>query len=214
MNYIMCLCLGYIVGTINPAYLFSLKKGFDIRKKGSGNAGASNAFITMGKEVGILCIFLDIFKSFGIVKLTTYLFIDEPYAFVVTASACILGHIFPWYMKFRGGKGLACMGGSLLAYSPVVFCVALLGGAILAFSIDYICVLPISASIILPVLYGIAKQDVLGMFIFMFVGWIVIWKHKDNIIRIKNGSEMHLSFIWNKEKEIERLSKYYKDDIL
>ncbi len=215
MNYVICLSLGYFVGTINPSYLFSLKRGFDIRKKGSGNAGASNAYITMGKEIGILCILLDIFKAYSIVKLTTYLYADATYSFVITASACILGHIFPFYMKFRGGKGLACMGGSLLAYSPIVFLIALFGGAILAFSIDYICVLPISASIILPVVYGIAKHDALGMMILMFVGVIVIWKHKENLIRIKNGTELHLSYMWNKDKEIERLSKFYEnDDIL
>lgn len=212
MNYGICLCLGYIVGTINPSYLFAQKRGIDIRKKGSGNAGASNAIIVMGKEVGILCILLDIFKSYGIVKLTTFLFTDAPYSFVITTAACILGHIFPFYMEFRGGKGLACMGGSLLAYSPIAFLITFVGGAILAFSFDYICVLPISASIILPILYGFVNQDVLGVLILMFVGAIVIWKHKENLIRIKNGSEMRLSYIWNKEKELERLSKVYKKD--
>lgn len=212
MNYIICLCLGYFVGTINPSYLFALKRGVDIRETGSGNAGGSNAAITMGKEVGIICILLDILKSYLIVKLTTYLFADAPYTFVITASACILGHIFPFYMNFRGGKGLACMGGSLLAYSPFVFLKVLLVGAIVAFLVDYICVLPISASIVLPILYGISKKDVLGMNIFMFVGMIVIWRHKENLIRIKNGSEMRLSYIWDKEKEIERLMKFYKKD--
>lgn len=212
MNYVICLCLGYFVGTINPSYLLALKRGFDIRKKGSGNAGASNAFITMGKEIGIICILFDILKSYGIVKLTTLLISNMPYTFVITASACILGHIFPFYMKFHGGKGLACMGGSLLAYSPIVFLISILGGAVLAISIDYICVLPISASIILPILYGIAQQDILGMLILMLVGAVVIWRHKENLIRIKNGSELHLSYIWNKDKEIERLSKSYNKD--
>lgn len=204
MNYIICFILGYLVGTVNPSYFFALKKGFDIRKKGSGNAGASNAFITMGKSIGVLCIFLDILKAYGIVELSTYLFSDEPYVFVVTASACMLGHIFPFYMKFRGGKGLACIGGALLAYSPWVFLIALLVEAAIAFSIDYICVVPISASVVLPILYGIIERDIIGMLFLMSVGAIIIWRHKENIIRIKNGTELHLSFIWDKEKELER----------
>jgi glycerol-3-phosphate acyltransferase PlsY len=212
MNYVICMFLGYFVGTINPSYLFALKKGFDIRERGSGNAGASNAVITMGKDVGILCILLDILKAYGIVKFATYIFADSPYSFVITASACILGHIFPFYMKFRGGKGLACMGGSLLAYSPVVFFKVLIVGAIFAFLVGYICVLPISASILLPVLYGFAEKDLIGMNILMFVGVIIIWKHKENIIRIKNGSELRLSYIWNKEKEIERVMKASDND--
>lgn len=214
MNYIICFILGYLVGTVNPSYFFALKKGFDIRKKGSGNAGASNAFITMGKSVGVLCIFLDILKAYGIIELSTYLFSDEPYVFVVTASACILGHIFPFYMKFRGGKGLACIGGALLAYSPWVFLIALLVEAAIAFSIDYICVVPISASVVLPILYGIIERDIIGMLFLMSVGAIIIWRHKENIIRIKNGTELHLSFIWDKEKELERQKQFIKSDEL
>lgn len=84
-------------------------------------------------------------------------------------------------------------------------------GAILSFAIGYICVLPISASIILPVLYGITEQDLLGMTMLMFVGAIVIWRHKENLIRIKEGSEMRLSYFWNEEKEIERLMEFYKE---
>jgi glycerol-3-phosphate acyltransferase PlsY len=214
MNYIICFILGYLVGTVNPSYFFALKKGFDIRKKGSGNAGASNAFITMGKSIGVLCIFLDILKAYGIVELSTYLFSDEPYVFVVTASACMLGHIFPFYMKFRGGKGLACIGGALLAYSPWVFLIALLVEAAIAFSIDYICVVPISASVVLPILYGIIERDIIGMLFLMSVGAIIIWRHKENIIRIKNGTELHLSFIWDKEKELERQKQFIKSDEL
>ena len=84
-------------------------------------------------------------------------------------------------------------------------------GAILSFAIGYICVLTISASIILPVLYGITEQDLLGMTMLMFVGAIVIWRHKENLIRIKEGSEMRLSYFWNEEKEIERLMEFYKE---
>mgnify|MGYP000950080154 CR=1 FL=1 len=63
----------------------------------------------------------DVLKSYGAAKLTTYLFPYLPYSFIITASTCVLGHIFPFYMKFRGGKGLACMGGFLLAYSYIAF---------------------------------------------------------------------------------------------
>ena len=212
MNYVICLFLGYLVGTFNPSYLIAIKKGFDIRERGSGNAGASNAVITMGKDVGILCILLDVLKSYGIVKFTTYVFANSPHTFVITTSACILGHIFPYYMKFRGGKGLACMGGSLLAYSAPLFFKILIVGAIVTLLVGYICVLPISASILLPVLYGFAEKDVIGMTIFMLVGAVVIWRHKENLIRIKNGSEMRLSYIWNKEKEIERLMETYEEE--
>ena len=126
----------------------------------------------------------------------------------------MLGHIFPFYMKFRGGKGQRA-GGALLAYSPWVFLIALLVEAsAIAFSIDYICVVPISASVVLPILYGIIERDIIGMLFLMSVGAIIIWRHKENIIRIKNSTELHLSFIWDKEKELERQKQFIKSDEL
>lgn len=111
MNTVVCFLLGYFVGTINPSYFLGRIKGVDIRKKGSGNAGGSNALILFGKTAGVLCSLFDIFKAFLMIRLTEHLFPDFPLAFPLTACAVILGHIFPFYMKFRGGKGLACLGG-------------------------------------------------------------------------------------------------------
>lgn len=207
MEIFICLLAGYLVGSINPSYLISRAKGFDIREKGSGNAGGSNALIMMGKTIGAICILFDIFKAYAIIKLTMYLFPDSRYAFAITACSSILGHMFPFYMRFRGGKGLACMAGALLAYSPVIFLIALLVEAVLAFSLDYICVIPISASVVLPILYGFFENDYFGALFMAITGIAVILKHRENIRRVKNGTELHLSFLWNKEKEIARVQE-------
>ena len=82
-------------------------------------------------------------------------------------------------------KRTCLYGGSLLAYSPIIFIKILIVGATLTFLVGYICVLPISASILLPVLYGFAEKDLIGMSMLMFVGAIIIWRHKENLIRIK-----------------------------
>ena len=204
MHLLWCFLIGYGLGIINPAFIIGKIKGFDVRRRGSGNAGGSNALITMGKAIGFLCILLDIGKAFLAVKLTGLLFPGLPLVFPVTAAACILGHMFPFYMGFSGGKGLACIGGCLLAYSPLWFLILLAAEAALALAVNYICVVPISASVLLPVLYGFHAHDPLGAVILGVVGVAIILKHVENIRRILNGTELHLSYLWNKDKETKR----------
>ena len=120
MPYLFTALLGYSLGCINPAYILARIKGFDIHEKGSGNAGASNALITMGKLRGFFCAAFDIAKAALAVLLARLLFPNVD-TFAVSASCAILGHIFPFYLRFRGGKGLACLCGAVLTDSPVSF---------------------------------------------------------------------------------------------
>lgn len=204
MEVAVCFLVGYLVGTFNPSYIIAKMKGFNIKKRGSGNAGGSNALITMGKPIGALCMVIDILKAYVIIKLMWHVFPNFSLCFPITAGACILGHIFPFYMHFEGGKGLACMGGAMMAYSVKAFLIAITIAAFVAFLIDYICVVPITASAILPILYGVAENDAVGGVALGIVGIVIIWKHRENIYRIRNGSELHLSYLWNKEKELQR----------
>ncbi|MBQ4111933.1 MAG: glycerol-3-phosphate acyltransferase, partial [Clostridia bacterium] len=106
MKYVLCLLIGYVTGTINPSYIIARLRGFDIREKGSGNAGASNALILFGKVLGIGCALFDIAKAAFAIWLCGRLFPGLAYSLAITGVACILGHVFPFYMKFKGGKGL------------------------------------------------------------------------------------------------------------
>ena len=112
LSVILCALLGYLLGCINPAYLIARARGFDIRSRGSGNAGASNAVITMGKAAGVFSAIIDIFKAWLAVCLATRYFTalsvgGMPVAGEIAGVACILGHMFPFFMAFRGGKGFA-----------------------------------------------------------------------------------------------------------
>ena len=107
--------IGYLIGCISLSYLIGKLKGFDIREHGSGNAGASNVIITVGKKAGAFVAIFDIFKAWFAVKVTGILFPGIFLLGSVTAVAVILGHIFPFYMGFKGGKGFASLGGSILA---------------------------------------------------------------------------------------------------
>lgn len=212
MEYVHCAVMGYLIGTINPSYIIAKIKGFDIRKKGSGNAGASNALILFGKIMGIICALLDIAKAYLSILLMTSIYPDFKYAFAVTAVGCVLGHIFPFYMGFKGGKGLACLGGMILFFDWRVFLIMLTLAVILALVTDYICFVPLAASTVFPFVYGGMAKNIGGAAILLIVTAVIAMKHIENLRRIANGTEMHLSYIWKPKKEMERMKQNLVED--
>ena len=211
MSYLLSAVMGYLVGTINPAFILAKLHGFDIREKGSRNAGASNALLLFGKARGILCAVFDIAKAAFIIWLTGHIF-DPINTFAVTAAACILGHIFPFYMRFKGGKGLACIAGMVLAYDLKVFAVMLAAELIIALATGYICFVPITASIAFPVVYGVMDRDILGALLLAAVAVVVFCKHLVNLKRISKGREARLSYLWSRDQETARLKRNYGKD--
>lgn len=205
-NVLWCLIIGYGLGSINPSYIISRIRGFDIRKQGSGNAGASNALMVMGKTAGIISAVFDIAKAYFAVYFAKRLFPELEVAGALAGSACIVGHILPFIMKFRGGKGLACLGGVILSFDYRVFLVMLAIELILVFAVDYICIVPITAAIIYPFVQGIMVSWVCGA-IFVVPGCLILYKHIENLRRIRSGTEAHLSFLWKRNEEIERLKQ-------
>jgi len=196
---------GYIVGMINPTYIISKIKGINIRKEGSGNTGGANALITMGKLIGIFCMIFDIMKAFIIIKVMLHIYPATKIVFSCTAAGVILGHIFPAYAKLKGGKGLACLGGTVLAFNPVVLLIFLGAELIVAFSTGYICFVPITASVAFPVVYGVMTSDIPGTVILSVPMVVIVLKHVENLKRIKNGTELKLSYLWKKDKELQRI---------
>ena len=205
--YLICILMGYLVGTVNPSYIISKIKGFDIRKRGSGNAGASNAVLVLGRFIGVACALLDILKATFVIWLAKLLFPSLTHTFAVTGIACIVGHIFPFYMRFRGGKGLACLGGTVLAFDWRVFLIMLASEILVAILTNYICFVPVTAGLVFPIVYGVMTHDVIGAVILLLGGLLITWKHKENFKRIRQGAEVHLSYLWNKNKEIERVQE-------
>ena len=204
MKYVLCIMIGYLIGAINPSYIIAKLRGFDIREKGSKNAGASNALILFGKVLGIGCALFDIAKATFAIWLCGKLFPELTYSFAVTGVACILGHVFPFYMDFKGGKGLACLGGMILAFDCRVFLIMLAAEIIVAIVTDYICFVPLTASAVFPIVYGIMRQDARGALIISLILPLMIYKHKENLKRIKQKTEMPFSFLWNKDKALAK----------
>lgn len=211
MQYILSAVMGYLVGTVNPAYILAKIHGFDIRERGSRNAGASNALILFGKARGAFCAAFDIAKAAFVIWLTGKLFASVN-TFPITASACILGHIFPFYMQFRGGKGLACIAGIVLAYDLRVFGIMLAAEAVIALATNYICFVPMTAAVAFSPVYGIMSRDLWGALLFAAIAAVVVCKHAINIRRIAEGREARLSYLWSRDKETARLKQKYGED--
>lgn len=207
MEILVCLLIGYLIGAFSTSYVIGALSGFDIRKRGSGNAGASNVIIVLGKAAGAFCAIMDIAKTCLALWITKLLFPTFVYAFPLTGAACILGHIFPFYMKFRGGKGLACLGGVVLMTDVRLFFIMITIALIVVLIVNYLCVVPMTASVAYAVIYGVMNQDMVGMLIFMVAAVVICLKHIDNLKRIKNGTEVHFSYLWNKEAEIARIKE-------
>ena len=209
---LICIIVGYLIGGINPAYIISRLRGFDIRKRGSGNAGASNAMITMGKAVGVFSGLFDIAKAALCVLLARVLFPNIGYAAALAGGACIFGHIFPVTMGFHGGKGLACLGGMILAYNPFVFIIALAIELVLVLIIDYICVVPITASIAFPFINFAMTRDPVTTVIYCLPPIVMLFKHIENLKRIHEGKEVHFSYLWKGKKELDRVGLNEQSD--
>ncbi len=205
MKILFCALLGYAFGNVNTAYILSKKQGFDIRTKGSGNAGASNVVLIMGRKAGMFTAVADILKAFFAVVIAGMLFADLPTAKELAGISCVLGHIFPVTMEFKGGKGLACMAGSVLAYSPKMFVVLLAIEAVVALVTDYVCLIPITGSILITILYArkYGINSIVGMMCVTIV--VIVLKHMENLQRITKGLEVKISYLWKGDAEIDRV---------
>lgn len=205
MKFVLIAIVCYLIGCLNPAYFLGRIKGYDIRERGSLNAGASNVVINIGKVAGVFTALFDIFKSFFCFKLGVYLFPDLPYIGIMCASFCILGHIFPVFMKFKGGKGFASLGGMVLGFSYKIFFIMLGCAIVLVLLIDYICVITSLTAISFPIIYFVSTHDLTGAAFALFIGLVILYKHRKNFKRIKQGTEARFSALWNRDKEEERI---------
>jgi len=207
MNVVMCGLLGYSFGCFNPAQLIARRRGMDIREEGSKNAGASNVVLMFGKKLGLITAITDIMKAYFAAVIAAMLLPACAVAKEVAAIFCVLGHMFPVTMKFKGGKGLSCMVGGVLAYNYRLFFVLAIVEIVFALLMDYIVAITLSLAVILPILYFKTKKSLKVGMLMAALGGIVVYKHRENIERISKGTEVRLSYLWDREKEIERVKQ-------
>ena len=200
-----CLLLGYLLGSVSPAFLIGKIKGYDLRKSGSGNPGASNTVILVGKLAGAFVAVLDILKAACAWWLCAALFPQLRLAGIVGGVGAILGHMYSFWLHFHGGKGLACMGGVILAYDPKSLLILLVVAIAIGVVTHYVCIATVSMSVIWPVYYGLNTAFWLGAGVLLVPALPILLKHLENFRRIRSGEELRLSFLWNKKKELQRI---------
>ena len=115
-------------------------------------------------------------------------------------------------MRFKGGKGLACIAGTVLAYDIRVFGIMLAAELVIVLATKYICFVPITASVAFPVVYGVMERDAYGALLLFLVAVVVFCKHLVNLRRIRVGREARISYLWSRDKETARLKENYGDD--
>lgn len=165
--------------------------------------------IVIGKKVGAFVAIVDILKAYFSVKLAGVIFSyavinDLNYAGCIAGAAAIIGHIFPFYMNFRGGKGLAAFGGTLLAVDYRLFFTLFIISLFIAVITDYICFVPISMSIVVPLSIGMAHETYVPTMILFVASIAILYKHVENIKRIKAGEELRFHFLWKRGDEAQR----------
>ena len=202
---LISILIGYAMGCISPSFLIGKLHGIDVREEGSGNAGASNTVIMVGKMAGLTVALLDILKSARAWWICAMFFPGLAVAGPIAGSAAIVGHIFPVTLHFHGGKGLACIGGVVLAYSPRALLVLLGVALLIGIVTRYVAVVTVSMSVIWPLYYGLATALWVGAAILAVPALPIFCKHLENFRRIRTGEELRLSFLWNRESELARI---------
>ena len=185
-NYLL-LIICYFIGSIPFGYIFyKIIKKDDIRNHGSGNIGATNVNRLIGKKFGILTLILDFFKTFfPCLVMHKYLGTEVG---VMSGFFTILGHIFPIWLKFRGGKGVATYVGILFSINILIGIIFITCWAIIFLMSKYSSLSSIIASLSIPIYLMIADNNYsIIFFIIMFV--LIFFTHRENVKRLKNKEE-------------------------
>lgn len=195
MEYAISIIIGYLLGSISPAALFSKIKKINLRKTGTKNLGATNTTLVLGKKFGAIVMAFDIAKGAMSVIIAKLLFREiAMLAGLLAGSAAVLGHMFPFYLKFRGGKGLAAYGGMILAFDPLIFLLLLIIGLACAFAFNYGIALTASAALLFPFATAIKNMNsphlVLLTALAALISAVLIARHWGNIYRAFTHKEM------------------------
>jgi glycerol-3-phosphate acyltransferase PlsY len=197
--------VSYLLGSIPIGYIVGKVAGIDIRKSGSGNIGATNVLRVLGKKYGYAVFFLDALKGFAAVRICLALVSTTPAArayadffALLGAVVCVVGHAFPIWLKFKGGKGVATSAGVIIGLMPLA-AVILFPIWFIVFEISrYVSVASICAAISLPITIALflkfkVMDSVVLLYFSLALAVVVVWQHRSNFSRLLNGTEQRFT---------------------
>ena len=202
MERLICVAIGYLFGLFQTGYIYGMINHVDIRKHGSGNAGTTNALRTLGWKAGAITFIGDCLKCVLAVLLVRFIFADSSHIELLAIYAglgAVLGHNFPFYLNFKGGKGIASTVGLILAVNPVMFLIVAIVFIAIVWFTQYVSL----GSIVIMVLFVIqvviyGQMDGFGLTggelyefyaIAIVLAALAIWRHRANIKRLATGTE-------------------------
>jgi acyl phosphate:glycerol-3-phosphate acyltransferase len=191
MNAVLAVTLGYLVGSIPFAYLLSRRRGIDLRRAGSGNVGASNVLRTTGVGAAVLAMMLDGVKG-TLAVLMAQLLSAGPIATVAAAFASILGHVYPVWLRFRGGKGVATAAGAFAVLAPEAMGIAAAVFLIAVIATRFISVGSIAGALTLVIVAVITDVPSVVAIGATASTLIIVYRHRGNLTRLVAGTERRL----------------------
>lgn len=200
----------YLLGSIPSAIWYGEAYfGIDVRKFGSGNAGATNTFRVLGKRAGTIVLLIDVLKGWTATKLASILFFLEviepaqvPTFKLILGFSAVLGHLYPVFVRFKGGKGVATSLGMILAIDPLVASVCIVIFVLVLLVSNYVSLSSIIAAFAFPMMLvlGIFGKASTLLIVFGFLLFaVVVITHQKNIVRLLNGSESRVN-LWRRRK--------------
>lgn len=197
--------LAYLFGSFPAGYFAGRLSGVDIRSQGSGNIGATNVLRVVGKRWGYAVFAVDAFKGFAAVRLAFFLAQRIPsaqlyadYFAILAAILCIVGHTFPVWLRFKGGKGVATSAGAVFGLMPLAAVTIFLIWVIVFETTRYVSVASMVAAVSLPAVVVVLWrwQIVEGAVLIYFsavIAILVLWRHRSNFSRLLKGTEQRFS---------------------
>lgn len=190
--------VSYLIGSVPFGLLISKAKGKDIRKLGSGNIGATNVLRCLGKPAGITCFALDVLKGWlpaALFPTIGNLHADFPGIGILFGAAAILGHNFPVFLNFKGGKGVATSAGVLIGVAPLAVVIGLITWGIVFKASGYVSLGSIIAALVVVVVgwIRVGQTGPVTAIALTLLGGLTIWRHRANIQRLRAGTENRFS---------------------
>lgn len=191
-QYLMIAVIGYLLGSINSSILVSkLLMGYDIRTKGSGNAGLTNSLRTMGVKPTLIVLFGDIAKT-AVATIIGGMMLG-PMGKLVAGSCAIIGHMFPVYFKFKGGKGILAGGTMIAVFDWRIFCIIMIVFFLLVGLTKWVSLGSIVSTCMVPFLTYFCYRDAAMTALLACMAAAVVYMHRANIVRMLHGEENKLS---------------------
>lgn len=193
LSYLIIIVVAYFLGNISTSYIVAKRMmGVDIRTQGSGNAGSTNALRTLGKKAGALTFLGDVLKGLIAVYfariLAHYTNIDEVTAAYLAVTFVVIGHNWPAFLGFKGGKGVATSLGAMLGIEPIIALTCLAAFIVIVAITKYVSLGSVLGIALSPVLMLITRNTK-GVWVALFLAISVTFTHRENIKRLLNGTE-------------------------